>query len=368
MVTIIGGGISGLTLALLLHRQDIPFHVYEARDRLGGRILSRGYQGPQDVARFDLGPSWYWPEFQPRMKSLVEALPVSVFDQWDYGESLYQSNPHSPPERFRNDRVHAHSYRLDGGFQSLIDAIAAELPQGSISLSHRAARVMNAPDGVCLQLEHGDDEVEVHSRIVVSTIPPRLLSQSVHFQPALDPYVHRVMRETPTWMATAAKFVAQFDEPFWRTIGLSGNLVSRHAGAVLAEVHDASAPGESNAALMGFIAVPPDYRRALRHHLRSQIVGQLEQSFGTFAKSMTHLHIQDWARDPFTATPLERGNGVDAAAFGDPVITRAYWDDKLHFAGAETSVYFGGYLEGAVESAYRVYQRIHEVNGSVLCA
>ena len=39
-VAIIGGGLAGLPAAHLLHRAGVSFQLFEARDRLGGRILT----------------------------------------------------------------------------------------------------------------------------------------------------------------------------------------------------------------------------------------------------------------------------------------------------------------------------------------
>lgn len=57
-VAVVGGGLSGLALARSLHRRGRSFSVFEARDRLGGRILSV----KQGEAGIDLGPTWFWPE------------------------------------------------------------------------------------------------------------------------------------------------------------------------------------------------------------------------------------------------------------------------------------------------------------------
>ena len=54
---IIGGGLSGIYAAYLLSQRNKSFVVLEARERIGGRILSPEYQGFFS----DLGPSWYWP-------------------------------------------------------------------------------------------------------------------------------------------------------------------------------------------------------------------------------------------------------------------------------------------------------------------
>ena len=60
-VLIIGGGLAGLTAARLLHHAGIGFQLLEARDRLGGRILSTDASGEVSDDGFDLGPSWFWP-------------------------------------------------------------------------------------------------------------------------------------------------------------------------------------------------------------------------------------------------------------------------------------------------------------------
>ena len=43
-IVIIGGGISGLHTAYQLQKRGIDFILIEARDRLGGRILSNNYE------------------------------------------------------------------------------------------------------------------------------------------------------------------------------------------------------------------------------------------------------------------------------------------------------------------------------------
>ena len=80
-VLVIGGGLAGLTAARLLHRAGIDFQLLEARNRLGGRILSTDASGAVSDDGFDLGPSWFWPGMQPRMAAFVEELGLSYFAQ-----------------------------------------------------------------------------------------------------------------------------------------------------------------------------------------------------------------------------------------------------------------------------------------------
>src|SRR6266487_2830397 len=69
---IIGGGLCGVALARSQHRRGRGVGLFEARGRLGGRILSAASAGSGPAT--DLGPTWYWPDTQPLMKSLVAEL------------------------------------------------------------------------------------------------------------------------------------------------------------------------------------------------------------------------------------------------------------------------------------------------------
>ena len=80
-VLIVGGGLAGLTAARLLHQAGIGFLLLEARDRLGGRILSSDASGQASDDGFDLGPSWFWPGMQPAMGNLVSDLGLPSFPQ-----------------------------------------------------------------------------------------------------------------------------------------------------------------------------------------------------------------------------------------------------------------------------------------------
>jgi len=73
-VAIVGGGLSGLNAARLMWEAGADFQLFEARDRLGDRILTVDATGAPSDDGFDLGPSWIWPRMQPALAALVHEL------------------------------------------------------------------------------------------------------------------------------------------------------------------------------------------------------------------------------------------------------------------------------------------------------
>lgn len=48
---------------------------------------------------------------------------------------------------------------------------------------------------------------------------------------------------------------------------------------------------------------------------------------------------------------------------GHPLLLRSYFNEKLFFAGTETSTEFAGYMEGAIRSAERIAGQILKIKG-----
>jgi len=349
---IVGGGLCGIVLARNLFRQRRTVALFEARERLGGRILSVTRTGSAGVV--DLGPTWFWPDTQPLMKNLVAELGVASIPQHDDGSSVHLNDPDKAPERIDGRRLHENARRLPGGMAQLIDKLAVELPPGQLHVNHVLTEVEDRGDHVVLTFVAGDDLIEVEARQVVLAVPPRLLEQGVRFTPALDETTHEAMRGTATWMATQAKVVLPYDRAFWREAGQSGNAFVTHEQAVIGEIFDACDGDPGNAALGGFLALPPELRENFRVGLPLLMSSQIVQIFGSVLEP-AEQHYQDWADERFTCSALDRSSPAgEHVAIANPMLRRKQWDGRLHLAGSETAAGGAGYLEGALEAARRV--------------
>lgn len=80
-VTIVGGGLAGLTAAFQLKKKQIPFQIFEASNRIGGRVLSvPEFLTGQPVA--ELGAEWFSVHHK-FVLDLAKELRLDVFETKD---------------------------------------------------------------------------------------------------------------------------------------------------------------------------------------------------------------------------------------------------------------------------------------------
>ena len=355
-IVIAGGGLSGLYAAYRLERHGVrDVLLLEARPALGGRIASLAAASTND--RFDLGPTWYWPEFQPELHRLLDELELGRFVQPDAGDLMVERMAGQAPARVAGyPGMMPVSMRVAGGMAAVIDALHSRLTRTRIVLGRPLLRVRSAEDGLELDVGGGAGGIEsLHAGHLLMAMPPRLAAQTVEFQPALPQALERSWRDAPTWMAAHAKYLAVYRRPFWRSHGLSGG--ARSALGPLVEIHDASNPA-GGAALFGFFGVPAQVRRSVPESAwRARCRAQLARLFGSDAAVPEIDAIRDWAADPFTATAADRdgdgSHGSHHSAAPPAAAESGPWRGRLTGIGSEWSPRFPGYVAGAVEAADR---------------
>ena len=350
-VAIIGAGLAGLHAARLLRAANVEFVLLEARDRLGGRILTVDEAGCPAEDGFDLGPSWYWPRMQPAIADVVAELGLSAFGQNSDGDVLFERMSREGPQRYRASAQEQLSFRLAGGTAALVRALARALPHAHVRLRAPVTAMALGGDGVELTIRRAGEATEtLVADQVIAAVPPRLLDATVAFTPEQDTAAARRWRGTPTWMAPHAKFFALYERPFWREAGLSGTAQSMVGP--MPEMHDATT-ASGRAALFGFLGIGADQRAALGEEaLSGACLEQLARLFGPEARHPRATLFKDWAADPLTATAADRDGGGHPAADPTPWVAGP-WREHLTLGGSETSPSEPGYLAGAVVAATR---------------
>jgi monoamine oxidase len=350
-IAIVGGGLTGLSLAKTLEQIGFDCRLFEARDRLGGRILSR----PCKVSAIpvDLGPAWFWP--QTAIVELVAELGLSTFPQRADGTVWVLTDPNQQPQKLENQMLQAGAQRIAGGMARLADALAASLPEDRVVLSSALTGLQDKGTHVEMIFRTPSGEMLQTVRHIALAMPPRLIEEHILFSPALPNTVERALLNRPTWMAQQAKAVVTYGNlaDFRASVG-SRNAFVHHEQAVLREVFDASSTVEGEAALGGFVALPAAERVRFRVGLETLISSQLVQLFGPALEAGT-LHYQDWATERFTRSSLDRREDAPVHSHeGDPHLRAGLWDGTLWFAGTEFAEQHAGHLEGALIDAARV--------------
>ena len=383
-VTIIGGGISGLHTAYQLQKRGINFILIEARDRLGGRILSNNYSlGSSKPSKsldesasydankpaYDLGPSWFWPH-QKNIANLIEELNLSasVFPQYTNGESVYEDQQGNAQKGFYGISMEG-AYRINGGMAEIIEKLEEQIDDNKIIKSSPVSSVKYNRDNdyqVITTYYHDhqnqDEQKTINSKKVVVALPPRIAMSSIDFHPSLSQSRDTELNSYATWMAGHAKVIIVYEQPFWLEQGLSGDAVS-HLGP-LREIHDASSQLKTSNddndnhgyALFGFVGLPGSYRAGNVDEICNASIAQLVRLFGEKAKNPMSIVMQDWAQEKFTATEIDQSMNGGHASSSIRLYCESNFDDRLIWSGTETADHqqgSNGLLEGAIESSIR---------------
>ncbi|CAM5668835.1 Monoamine oxidase OS=Streptomyces griseorubiginosus OX=67304 GN=aofH_2 PE=3 SV=1 [Streptomyces griseorubiginosus] len=235
----------------------------------------------------------------------------------------------------------AQDSRFVGGSQLVAQRLAVEL-DGRIHLSAPVRRVTQDSTGVTVVSDAG----EWHAEQVIVAIPPLLASRIV-WDPLLPPQQDQLFQRLP--FGTLMKCVAVYDKPFWRAEGLSGMGLLR-GGSPIREMFDNTPQDGGPGVLMGFLGGKEWRKWAHRpaRERRGAVLRSFAQVVGERAFETLDYVEQDW-----TAEQSTQGGPTSIAA---PGVLTSYGEwmgrafGRVHWAGAEFSPYWNGFMDGAVRS------------------
>ena len=342
---IIGAGLTGLTLAYLLRDQNLKISILEARQRVGGRILT-AYQ--EESAPLEMGATWLGSK-HTQLNALLRELGIETFEQVLGKTAIYEPISTSPHQLVTLPPNNEPSYRIKGGTSTLIQQLNSRIQSNQIHLNQIVDSIRLVQDQLLVQTR---DQL-FQAPLVVSTLPPHLLATRIDISPALPTDLIQLMKQTHTWMGESIKVGLRFATPFWRKNDSSGTIFS-NVGPI-PEMYDHADFEDEFYALKGFLnGAYFSMDKADRLNL---ILMQLRKYYGKEVEQYLDYEEAVWRKESFTYAPYE-GHILPHQNNGHSSYQVPYLAGKLFIAGAETATQFPGYMEGAVRSALSVYQQI----------
>jgi len=231
--------------------------------------------------------------------------------------------------------------RIVGGSVQVAQALAARLGD-RLHLGTAVRVVRQNPDGV--QVETRDGHTFTGSRVII-TLPPTLAGR-LEYSPALPSWRDQLTQRLPA--GSVIKVFAAYDRPFWRDDGFNGQAVSDTGPVKI--TFDNSPPSGEPGVLLGFLEGREARLWAQRStsERRQAVLGCFTRYFGPRATDPVEFVERDWMAEEFT-------RGCYGAHF-TPGVWTSYGHalrepvGRIHWAGAECSPIWNGYMEGAVRS------------------
>jgi len=336
-VAVIGGGLCGLTAAYFLKRANINATIFEARNRLGGRMHSH-YSEVE--APIELGATWLGKKHR-HLVALLNELEVETFEQYMGEHAIYDPISTSPPQIVKMPYNPDPTYRIRGGSSELINKLASKLDQDSILLNRKIAEIRE--NGKKIEIVSDQQTFEFDK--VIMTIPPRLFLKTIKITPKLPDELVKIGLNTHTWMSESIKVALTYANPFWRNEHQIGSIFSNTG--LVSEMYDHSNYEASRFALKGFIN--GGFAFTSLEERKKRVVNQLTNYFGKQAEKYISYHETVWRDEQFTHSDYD-GFILPHQNNGHAIFQSEVYQDKLLIGGSETAKEHPGYMDGAVES------------------
>ena len=231
--------------------------------------------------------------------------------------------------------------RIVGGSVRVAEAMATALGD-RVRLGSQVSAVAQDDHGARVTLRDGST---VEGSRVVVTLPPTLAGR-LDYHPLLPSWRDQLTQKLPA--GAVMKTFAVYPAPFWRDDGLNGQVASDEGPVKV--TFDVSPPAGSPGVMLGFVEGDDAREMARRtpEERRRAVLDCLVRYFGPRAGDPVEYVERDWTAEEFT-------RGCYGAHFA-PGVWTSYGHalrtpvGRVHWAGAECSPVWNGYMEGAVRS------------------
>lgn len=241
--------------------------------------------------------------------------------------------------------------RLHGGTHQLGQALANSLDD-AVFINQAVVRVEYSDQIVKLTCANGNF---YSANKVILAIPPNQLLR-ISFNPPLPSSKDQMWQRMPA--GSCIKCVAQYERPFWRDEGLSGQAIGLDTDLLVNVTFDNTQEGKTAGLLMGFIEgdLARYWSQQPASERKKAVLTCFAHYFGGQALTPIDYIDKDWSSEQWTRGCYAANFSVGGwTEFGRHLATPV---GPIHFAGTETAREWYGYFEGALEAAERVVQEI----------
>ena len=233
--------------------------------------------------------------------------------------------------------------RVVGGMGAVYGPMAAEMGD-ALHLSQPVRRIEQDDDGVTVR----SDDMTVTARRAIVAVPIAIASQ-ILYEPMLP--VDRSLLHQRMPSGAIYKINVVYDEPFWRSDGLSGQSAApgTPAPVTIDACTDTGTPGVLCVIVEGPTARDMCAFDAAKR--RGLVLVELADRFGAKAGSPVDFIEQNWT--------IERYSGGGMISHAPPGVLTEFGPalrepcGRIHWAGTESSAVMCGWVDGAVRSGER---------------
>ena len=362
-IVIIGAGLSGLVAGFELKRAGHDVTILEARDRVGGRVLtlrepfSDGLIAEAGAARIPynhdltLGYADYF------------GLKIDSFypDEGLYADYSGGVRTLIPPEEFLEDQpwagsvLHSEYSKIVGGSDLLPKAFTDSLIE-EIYLSNPVKTIEQYENEVIIKSMKG---TEFQAKKVICTVPIPVL-KNINFYPPLSPEKMEAISGGYDY-APASRVFIQLNDRFWENEGLNGFATTDWPEEIW---HPSWNLGKQKGILLSYLrgdrAIQNDQLSELNRI--GQVINRWENVFPGIQSHVDVGHSISWMDEKWSrgawASPTQEQDELVGSYLGDP-------EGRIHFAGEHISE-FHGWMQGALFSGLRAAQEIHNGNDIIV--
>jgi monoamine oxidase len=296
----------------------------------------------------EIGATWLGKK-HTAVNALLKELKIEITEQYLGEQAIYEPLSTSPPQLVQLPPNDDPSYRIAGTSTALIDALVEQLPPANIRLQQAVQGIEKTSGGFLVNTQ---SEV-LNAAVIVSTLPPRLLMQTIECSPAWPEALQRIANQTHTWMGESIKVGFSYPTPFWRANGLSGTLFS-NVGPV-GEMYDHSDDAQGFYALKGFLNGA--YHSLTKAERGELVLQQLRKYYGEQADQYTTYEEGVWRQEPYTFTDYDQSL-LPHQNNGHAIFRQPLFGGRFFIGGAETASEFPGYMDGAVRRGEEIAREL----------